>query len=134
MNKLTTLSLAFAAAFTIASCAEKNDATAQTENAAAQVQQAKPAKANVKTATINLPTMQCETCARKITKTAKAVAGVENVSVDVDKKQATVSYIGSTDIHAVEKAIAKVGYTANNETRNADGYAKLPGCCKEPAK
>jgi copper chaperone CopZ len=82
---------------------------------------------------IDLPTMQCESCAQTITEAAESVNGVQTVSVSVEKKQATIEYAPSaTDVQKIEKAIASSGYQANEIKANSQAYESLPDCCKIP--
>ncbi len=82
---------------------------------------------------IKLPSMQCGTCRAKITKALKKVDGVKSVNVDLDQKQATVSFDNSvTDISKLENAITAAGYDANDKKADPDAYNNLDECCKVP--
>src|SRR5205823_427650 len=83
----------------------------------------------VQTATINIPTSKCSECAATITGALKKVQGVQKVEVDPEAHKAVVQY-ASIDLHAIETAIAKAGYTANNVPRDSMAYEALADCCK----
>ena len=86
-----------------------------------------------KTITIELNSMQCDMCVEKVTDAINSVEGVEKVSVDLDKKRATVTY--DTDItnkKAIEKAITLAGYDANKAPADKEAYDNLSSCCKKP--
>ena len=82
-------------------------------------------------AQIKLPTIQCTSCGSTVTKALEKVDGVKSVEVDLEKKQAKVSFLASkTDLGRLEGAVTKVGYAANNKEADSAAYANLPGCCK----
>lgn len=86
-----------------------------------------------KTITIKLNSIQCDMCAEKVTDAINSVKGVEKVSVDLEKKNATVTY--DTDVtskKAIEKAITSVGYDANKKEADPEAYDDLSSCCKKP--
>lgn len=84
-----------------------------------------------KTITIKLNSMQCDMCVEKVTDAIKSVEGVEKVTVDLDKKSATVTYNADlTNKKAIEKAITSAGYDANKKPADADAYENLSSCCK----
>ena len=89
--------------------------------------------AETRTAKITVPTAQCMMCANKIEKTLKNVEGVAEVAVDMDVKVANVTYDATrTDLATMERAIAGVGYQANEALADSAAYASLPECCKVP--
>ena len=57
---------------------------------------------------LSIPSISCDNCARHVTKALKPVSGVEDVSVDVASKTATVQ--GSADPQALLSALAKADY------------------------
>jgi periplasmic mercuric ion binding protein len=86
-----------------------------------------------KTITIELNSIQCDMCVEKITEAINSVKGVEKVTVDLDKKNATVTY--NTDLtkkKAIEKAITTAGYDANKTPAYKEAYDNLSSCCKKP--
>lgn len=58
--------------------------------------------------------MECQSCVDKVSSELKAVKGVEAVSVDLDKGQATVEYCSDElkDTHALIDAVHKAGFEA----------------------
>jgi len=85
----------------------------------------------VTTATISLPSMVCELCAKTITKAVNSVEGVQGIVVNVDDKSARVQYLSSkTSLDAIENAIVLAGYDANGKKRSPEAYEKLDKCCK----
>ena len=63
------------------------------------------------TTTINVNGMTCNGCVNSVTNAIKRVAGVENVQVSLDQKQAKVEYDENTaSIAKIEAAIADAGY------------------------
>lgn len=82
------------------------------------------------TAVINVPTMQCDDCAKTIATAAKTVEGVTSASVDKDKKELTVSFASALNVDAVRQAVANVGYDADNVKRSEEAYSKLDECCR----
>lgn len=87
----------------------------------------------VQTAKISTPTVQCESCKKRIETYLKRYDGVLSVNVNHKKKETTVKY--ATDrinVEEVKTAIANAGYDANEITANPDSYKRLPQCCKKP--
>jgi Cu2+-exporting ATPase len=58
--------------------------------------------------------MSCEHCVRRISSAVKAVANVENVTIDLAGK--TVEVTGSAPSADVIKAIEGAGYTVEQDT------------------
>ena len=93
--------------------------------------QTKKTESDLQTVMIKVPTVVCNSCATTIKSAVKKVPGVKSVSVDVDKKVATVEYNPEkVTLAGLEKAIADAGYNANETKRNAEAYEKLNECCK----
>ncbi len=83
---------------------------------------AKPAKITVNG--------KCGMCKVKIEKAAKTVKGVKSAVWDKDTKVLTIDYNEKlTDVNAVEKAVAAIGYDAGQEKANVEARKKLPACC-----
>lgn len=84
---------------------------------------------------INLPSMQCDMCKKKISTAVTGVDGVENVEVSVSDKIATVSYDkNKTNLSLIENSITAAGYVANDKKADPIAYEKLDDCCKVPDK
>jgi mercuric ion binding protein len=82
---------------------------------------------------IKLPSMQCKTCKKKITKALQGVDGVKDVNVNLETKEATVTYDNSSvNVSQLENAITAAGYDANDKKADASAYDKLDDCCKVP--
>jgi copper chaperone CopZ len=82
---------------------------------------------------ISVPTMQCESCAKTITKGVKTVPEAQDVNVDVDTKTVFVKVSNNTPEtqHKLEEAISKSGYSTPTTKRDPAAYEDLPDCCKE---
>lgn len=90
-------------------------------------------KKAVETATIQTPTVQCESCKKRIEDNLKRVDGVQKVTVDVKKKKTKVTYLTDrTNIENIKTEIANIGYDADDIAANTDSYSRLPKCCKKP--
>ena len=90
------------------------------------------AKKAIVTETIKTPTVQCESCKKRIEDYLKREPGVQKAVVDYKKKTVKVTYITArTNIENIKTAIANVGYDADDVTANEDAYKKLPMCCKK---
>ncbi len=90
-------------------------------------------KGATETATIKVPTVQCEQCKNRIEKYLSAEEGVQKVTVDYKRKTAKVVWLWDrTNVENVKTAIANAGYDADDVTANAESYQKLPTCCKKP--
>ncbi|MBV6477288.1 MAG: hypothetical protein HGGPFJEG_00025 [Ignavibacteria bacterium] len=86
---------------------------------------------NAETVEIKLPTIQCGTCRKNITKSLKKVEGISEFKISVDDKIAKVSFDKSkTDLAKIETAIVMTGYQANDKPANPEAYEKLDDCCK----
>jgi copper ion binding protein len=82
-------------------------------------------------ATVKLPSMVCKKCANTIEKAVYQVEGVKDVSIDVDKKQAQITFVSfQTNIQTIERAINDAGYDANDTKRDTSAYQALEKCCK----
>ena len=88
-----------------------------------------------KTETIKIKTSAvCDMCKDRIEKGMALEKGVKTVALDVNTKIATITYNpAKTTPDDLRKAIAKLGYNADNVARDKDVYAKLPSCCKKDA-
>ena len=90
-------------------------------------------ESEAKTVEVKLSTMQCAMCSQTIGEALKKVDGVQNVEVNLDAKTAKVTFDDKvTSVPALEQAVVKVGYAANDKKADSDAYAKLPSCCQVP--
>jgi copper chaperone CopZ len=90
-------------------------------------------KKPVQTVTIKTPTVQCESCKKRIEEFMKREDGVQKVAVDFKKKVTKVTFVTDrTNIENVKTAIANAGYDADDVTADTEAYKKLPKCCKKP--
>ena len=88
-----------------------------------------------KTAEIVLNTIQCGMCTDKIASGLGKLEGVVKVNVDLEKKVGKVVYkAGVINLGVIEKAIAAIGYDANNTPAEPKAYSELDMCCKVPGK
>ncbi|MDP4131615.1 MAG: heavy-metal-associated domain-containing protein [Bacteroidota bacterium] len=96
--------------------------------------QAQPVrKGAIETATIKVPTVQCDECKDRIEKYISREDGVQKIVVDYKRKTAKVTYLWDrTNIENIKAAIANIGYDADDVTADGQAYAKLPTCCKKP--
>ena len=91
------------------------------------------AKKAILTVTIKTPTVQCESCKKRIEDYLKREEGVQKSVVDFKKKTTKVTYVTDrTNIENIKTAIANAGYDADDVTANPESYQKLPKCCKKP--
>ncbi|MBS4028467.1 MAG: heavy-metal-associated domain-containing protein [Ignavibacteriales bacterium] len=82
-------------------------------------------------ASIAVNSMVCNMCVNTLTDALKKVEGVQTVAVNLDTKNAAVTFFpAKTAISMLENAITEVGYNANEKKRNEVAYEQLPGCCK----
>ena len=90
-------------------------------------------KKGIQTVTIKTPTVQCESCKKRIESFMMRETGVQKVNVDYKKKVTKVTFIGErTNIENIKTGIANAGYDADDVTANEDSYKSLPKCCKKP--
>ena len=82
-------------------------------------------------ATINLPTLKCNTCVATVKRALTSMDGVEGAEVDLQAKNVTVHYLAAKlNIGGIETGISKAGYDANTVKRDSTAYENLPECCK----
>ncbi len=90
-----------------------------------------PEPADTATTAIEVKGAKCQMCADKITGAVQDLKGVHSADVDLKAKIATVKYDPAVvTVAKLEKAIAGVGYAANNVKRDKKAYDKLCPCCK----
>lgn len=74
----------------------------------------------------------CEMCKERIERNLSFEKGVKEAVLDVESKVVTVKYNPKkTDVSKIKANITKTGYDADELTANAEGYNKLPSCCKK---
>ena len=80
----------------------------------------------------------CNMCKKLIDQAAEGVDGVHSAKWNIDTKKITVKYdAGKTDLDAIKKAIAAVGYDTEEFRASDETYNALHHCCKyerPPAK
>jgi copper chaperone CopZ len=92
------------------------------------------AKKGIQTVTIQTPTVQCESCKKRIEDYLKREDGVQKATVDFKKHVTKVIYVAErTNIENVKAAIANAGYDADDVKADDEAYKKLPKCCKKIA-
>ena len=90
------------------------------------------AKKGIQTVTIQTPTVQCESCKKRIEDYLKREDGVQKANVDYKHHVAKVTfYAERTNIENIKAAIANAGYDADDVKADAEAYKKLPKCCKK---
>ncbi|HEX6427933.1 MAG TPA: cation transporter [Niastella sp.] len=91
------------------------------------------AKKGVQTVTIQTPTVQCESCKKRIEDYLKREDGIQKATVDFKKHVTKVTFVAErTNIENVKAAIANAGYDADDVKAEEEAYKKLPKCCKKP--
>jgi copper chaperone CopZ len=91
------------------------------------------AKKGIQTVTIKTPTVQCESCKKRIEGILAREDGVSKSVVDFKRKTTKVTFFSErTNIENIKTAIANAGYDADDVTANEETYKKLPQCCKKP--
>ena len=72
------------------------------------------ALADLRSVTLSVPGMYCETCPITVKKALSRVPGVSRVSASYETKEATVTYDDSrTTVEALTKATANAGYPSS---------------------
>jgi copper chaperone CopZ len=90
-------------------------------------------KGALETATISVPTVQCEQCKSRIERYISREDGIQTVKVDYKNHTCKVTYIWDrTTIENIKTAIANIGYDAGDVAADPEAYKKLPTCCKKP--
>jgi copper chaperone CopZ len=91
-------------------------------------------KKGIQTVTIQTPTVQCESCKKRIEDYLKREDGVQKATVDFKKHVTKVTFVSErTNIENVKAAIANSGYDADDVKADDEAYKRLPKCCKKPA-
>jgi len=75
---------------------------------------------------------QCGMCKDRIESELGFTKGVKYANLDLETKEVTVRYKASkTSEENIRKAIAGVGYDADDVPADPEAYEKLPACCKK---
>jgi copper chaperone CopZ len=89
-------------------------------------------KKGIQTVTIQTPTVQCESCKKRIEDYLKREDGIQKATVDFKHHVTKVSFFAErTNIENVRAAIANAGYDADDVKADEEAYKKLPKCCKK---
>lgn len=96
--------LALTVAVSSAACQRDTNASAQT---------AQPKRADTRTVTVRVDGMICMVCAGSVKNALKAVHGVQNAEVNLEKHSATVEYEdGKVSLDELTRVINQLGYKA----------------------
>jgi periplasmic mercuric ion binding protein len=77
----------------------------------------------------------CEMCKERIERNLAFEKGVKEATLDVESKVLTVKYNPKkTDLSKIKTNVNKTGYDADELPADAEGYKKLPSCCKKDVK
>lgn len=75
---------------------------------------------------------QCGMCKNRIEKEMAFTKGVTFSNLDLETKELTVRFKEKkTSTEQIRKAVAAVGYDADDIPADAKAYEKLPACCKK---
>lgn len=75
---------------------------------------------------------QCGMCKTKIEETLVFEKGVKSAVLDMETKILTVKFKkDKTNLKALELAINKIGYDANDSPADKKAYEKLEACCQK---
>ena len=81
---------------------------------------------------IALNDITCDMCVEKIESVVSHLEGVQEVTVSLKEKLASVTFEPSKlKLSDIEHAIAEAGFTANSIVRNETAHQDLPGCCQQ---
>ena len=83
--------------------------------------------------TFDVTGMSCAACEARVSKATRAVAGVDNVAVNLLKNSMDVEYDGNPDtLRAIEAAVDKAGYGAIPRVKAAKGAAAATSVASGP--
>ena len=118
---------AFAFSFLLA-LGTASAAQAQTAPVAAATAKKGPEQVQFKTSAV------CDMCKARLEKSLAYEKGVQAVNLDVPSKVLTVTYNpAKTTPAALQTAVQKTGYDADQLSADARAYDRLPDCCKKTA-
>lgn len=84
-------------------------------------------------ATIQTPTLHCESCKKRVEDDLKRIDGIQKYTVDFKRKTVKVTWLTDrTNIEYIKTAIANAGYDADDVKANPEAYNRLPKTCKIP--
>ena len=91
------------------------------------------AVANAQTKQVEIKTSAiCSMCKATIERDLAFEKGVKSADLDVDTKILTVEYNAKkTTPDKIRTRITKVGYNADDKSRDPKAYTKLPACCQD---
>ena len=116
---------AFAFSFLLA-LGTTSAAQAQTAPVAAATTKKGPEQVQFKTSAV------CDMCKARLEKSLAYEKGVQAVNLDVPSKVLTVTYNpAKTTPAALQTAVQKTGYDADQLSADARAYDRLPDCCKK---
>jgi len=82
---------------------------------------------------IATPTTQCGMCYGNIIDTLNKLDGVKKIKINDENQSVIITYSDDkTMVDALETAISKAGYQANDMAADPEVYGKLALCCKLP--
>lgn len=74
---------------------------------------------------------QCNMCKKSIEQKVLSISGVSKATLSIGNKELKVKYNSSkTNLENIKKAIAAIGYDADNISADKNAYNNLPACCK----
>ena len=85
------------------------------------------------TTEIATPTNQCGMCEGNIIDALNKLDGIKKVKINDAHQSVIITYLDDkTTVYALETAISKAGYQANDKAADPEAYGKLALCCKLP--
>ncbi len=85
------------------------------------------------TTEIATPTTQCGMCEGNIIDALNKLDGIKKVKINDAHQSVIITYLDDkTTVYALETAISKAGYQANDKAADSEAYGKLALCCKLP--
>ena len=85
------------------------------------------------TTEIATPTTQCGMCEGNIIDALNKLDGIKKVKINDAHQSVIITYLDDkTTVYALETAISKAGYQANDKAADPEAYGKLALCCKLP--
>lgn len=92
-------------------------------------------KASAKTEEVTFQTSaKCGMCKMRLEKDMSLAKGVKEAKLDLDSKKMTIAFNPKkTNKKKLQKAIAKIGYDADELVCDKTAHDALPGCCQKSA-